>query len=85
MDAETHRKVDELIAAQINALYAEMCKPENPPATYGRFRAFLYRADRHHEHLMMQTRWYPLVIGVGLVGTIMAGTATVITYFAKGG
>lgn len=82
MDAETHRKLDELIAAEVNALHAEICKPENPQATYGRFRAFLYRADRRHERLMMQTRWYPLVMGFGLAGAVMAGTVAVMTYFA---
>jgi len=72
MDIETQRKVDELIAAQIDTLHAQICKPDSPPANYGRLRAFLYRADRQHERLLMQTRWYPLVV-VGALFCVVAG------------
>lgn len=85
MDIETQRKLDELIAAQIDAMHAQICKPDKAPAAYGRFRAFLYRADRRHERLMMQTRWYPLLLGCGLACAIMAGTAAFTLYFAKAG
>ncbi|MGE8226147.1 MAG: hypothetical protein ACN6RK_10195 [Stenotrophomonas sp.] len=84
MDIETQRKLDELIAAQIDTLHAQICKPDKAPATYGRFRAFLYRAGRRHERLMMQTRWYPLLLGGVFACAIMAATTVVTLYFAKG-
>ncbi len=66
-----------MITGQINTLHADMCKPENPPATYGRFRAFLYRTDGHNKYLMMQNRWYPFLTVSGLTFcAFVAGLAT---------